>query len=79
MTNKELQELLAQHPDDIIIKLRKDDLGLHVDEIDKENILLTSETAHINLDAPEDEWDCEDGKIDLGAGRRFLLINPIIT
>lgn len=48
-------------------------------EFQTENILLTSETAHVNPDAPEDEWDCEDGRIHLGYGQQYILINPIIV
>lgn len=45
----------------------------------EENILFTSETAYVNPDAPENEHDCEDGKIELGDGQRFVLLNPIIV
>ena len=78
MTNIELQYFLRAYPDDTPIKLlvnhqKRDEIYLS-----DENIMLTSETATINQDAPEDEWDMEDGKLELGDGERYLLFNPII-
>jgi hypothetical protein len=79
MTNKEFQELLSEYPSDLPIKLlvKHEPMAKCID-FDDENILLTSETAYVNEDAPEDEWDTEDGKIELGEGQRYLLLNPII-
>lgn len=79
MTNKELQLLLAAHPDELLIKLMPNTHNPKVViDFNDENLLLTAETAFINDEAPEDEWDHEDGKIELGNGQRFLLVNPII-
>jgi hypothetical protein len=80
MTNKQLQNFLGLYPDEMPVKLligssAKDPII----DLDGENILHTSETAFVNTEAPEDEWDCEDGKIELGDGKQFLLFNPIIT
>ena len=78
MSNKELQELLQKYPDDmqmlIMVSHRTQTVyGLHSD-----HILHTSETAFVNDDAPEGEWDHEDGKVELGNGKQYLLFNPII-
>ena len=48
-------------------------------DLDEENILHTSETAYVDQHAPEDEHDCEDGKVMLGDGQQYLLFNPIIV
>lgn len=76
MTNKELQQLLSCYHDNTPIKLIVDHKT--VIGFTEENALLTSETAFVNSEAPEDEWDAEEGRIDLGDGPQFLLINPII-
>lgn len=78
MKNKELQQLLSQHPDDVPVRLMLDHRSQKIIEFTDENVLLTSETAFVNTEAPEEEWNHEDGRIDLGEGQRFLLINPII-
>lgn len=81
MKNSEFQKLLQQHPDDMPIKLMfNHNLSSEnkPSDLHEENILLTSVTAYVDEDAPEDECDCEDGKIMLGDGERYLLINPII-
>lgn len=90
MTNKELQTYLQQFSDDLPVKLlhthETKPVGdgtpkqKHSDPIEftDENVLHTSETAYVDPDAPEDEWDNEDGKIELGGGRQYLLINPVI-
>jgi hypothetical protein len=80
MKNKELQELLKGYPDDMPIKLL---LNVNspkepIKDFDSENILHSSETAFLNADAPEDEWDSEDGRFELGDGEQYLLINPVI-
>ncbi len=81
MKNKELQKLLAQYPDDMPIKLLLSchDVNEPIVDFDEENILYTSETAYLDEDAPEDEWDAEDGKVKLGDGQMYLLINPMIV
>lgn len=81
MKNLELQNYLKQFDDETPIK--------HLDQSHKilgdirdfkfENILHTSETAYVDGGAPEDEWDCEEGKLCLGDGKQFLLLNPIIV
>lgn len=80
MKKYELVALLAEYPDDMEIKFLQNSLVCSSDilEFTSENILHTSESVYINYDAPEDEWDCEDGKIELGTGEQYLLINPII-
>ena len=79
MTNKAFQDLLKQYPDDMPVKLLIDHKRVNaITDMDEENLLLTSETVYITKDAPEDEWDTEDGKRELGNGQQFLLINPII-
>lgn len=85
MSNKELQELLKQFPDDLQIKFLansnvpvRDYKTEAIREFTDENILHTSEGAWVDDEAPEDEWDCEDGKIR-HKGAWYLLINPIIT
>jgi len=78
MTNIQLQELLAQHPDDMPIRIMVSHFSKDVFDFDTDHVMKTSETAYVNPDAPEDEWDTEDGKVELGDGQQFLLINPII-
>lgn len=79
-TNKQLQELLKQYPDDMPIKLLVDhDLKTKIQDFDEENILHSSETAYVDGDAEPMDWDCEDGKVELGEGQQYLLINPIIV
>jgi hypothetical protein len=80
MKNSELQELLAQYPDDMPIKLLVDhcDVKAPLIEFTDENVLHTSETAYVDTDADLEDWDTEDGKIELGDGQQFLLINPMI-
>lgn len=80
MKNIELQKLLKKYPDSIEIKLMPThQRGLHgLIEFTEENILKTSEKAYVDNNAHPDIWDCEDGKIR-HKGKRYLLINPIIT
>ena len=80
MKNLELQKLLAQYPDDMPIKILLKHIGPShpIVDFDAENILHTSTTAYVNEDAPEDEHDCEDGKVELGDGEQYLLLNPIV-
>ncbi len=78
MTNKQLQDYLKKYPDNMPIKLIITHQERRAHNLIEENILLSSTTAHINEDAPEDEWDAEGGKVELGVGEKYLLINPII-
>lgn len=78
MTNKELQHLLAQYPDDMPVRLLPSQcLDEIVIPLTEEHILHTSDKAWVDDDAPVEEWDCEDGKIHYD-GQPFLLFNPII-
>lgn len=77
MTNKELQNYLAQFPDKMPVKICVDQLPDAID-FTTENIFLTTETAYIDADAPMDDWDHEEGKIELGDGQKLILINPLI-
>ena len=80
MTNKELQNELAKYPDDMPVKLdiKNEAKESGIIDFTEENIMLNSESSYIDENAPEDEWDCEDGKFELGDGKRYLLINPVI-
>jgi hypothetical protein len=81
MKNSALQDYLKQYPADMDIKFLSSHEKMSKEPVldfDEENILLTSETAYVDENAPEDEWDCEDGKVELGDGKQYLLINPII-
>lgn len=78
MKNQELLTILAGYPADMEIKIMIDHNERFVNDMDSENILHTSDTAHIDTSAPEEEWDNEDGKASLGDGQQYLLINPII-
>lgn len=78
MTNKELQDFLADYPDDFPVKLMVDHNDKTIVELTEENILHSSVTAYVNDEAPEEEWNHEDGKIELGTGQQYLLFNPII-
>ena len=80
MNNKELQEYLKQYPDDLEILLIPDIKNWsQTIPFTDENILHTSETAYVDDEADEDDWDCEDGKVELGEGKRYLLFNPLIV
>lgn len=90
MKNLELQNYLKQFSDDMLImflpnsKIAVDGLQLESSKIsmiplEDDNILHTSFTTYIDSNAPEDEWDNEDGKVKLGDGEQYLLINPIIV
>lgn len=76
MTVKEIKLMLSEHPDDMEVVLRVG--GNTVMPFNPDHFHLTSKTAYVDRDAPEDEWNTEDGKIELGDGARYLLINPII-
>lgn len=80
MTNKQLQEYLKQFDDNMQVKLLVDSNDLISQPIDfnKENVLVYSKTAWVDDKAPVHEWDAEDGKVRLGRGKKYLLINPII-
>jgi hypothetical protein len=79
MTNKEFQELLQKHPDDMPIRiLIYPEAKSKPEDFDIDNIILTSDTAFVDEEASYDTWDTEDGKIELGDGPQYLLINPII-
>lgn len=80
MKNLELQKYLQTYPDDMPIKLLTDhEHSTKAKDFDYENVYRTADTAYVNDDAPYDEWDCEDGKVELGDGEQYLLINPIIV
>ena len=80
MNNKELQEYLKQYPDDLDILLIPDLKNWsQTIPFTEENILHTSYTAYVDDEADEDDWDCEDGRIELGDGKRYLLFNPVIV
>lgn len=76
MTNKELQTLLQEYPDDMPIKLlpKSDSDYKKIIDLTDENILHTSETAWYREAQEEDEQD-EHG---LGDGQQYILFNPII-
>ncbi|MBO9151894.1 hypothetical protein ACFOTA_06725 [Chitinophaga sp. GCM10012297] len=76
MTRKQLQDYLEQFPEEMPIMVLIDNHS--VDELTEEQILHTSDTAYVDVTAPEEEWDCEDGKIRLGDGSQYVLINAII-
>lgn len=79
MKNIELQKILAVYPADMPIKIRTGNVNSDViEDFDEENIVEASNTAYVDDEAPEEEWDHEYGKIELGDGERYLLINPII-
>ena len=88
MTVQELKALLSNFPDDMPVKLLPNNSlpMLSVDnkavvsivDLTADHFLQTTDKAYVDSDAPEDEWDCEDGKI-IYDGMPFLLVNPIIT
>lgn len=78
MTIEQLYQILDNYPDTTEIRLMVNQTNQVVQPLNDDHILLTSETAFVNQDAPEDEWDTEDGKVELGGGKKYLLINPII-
>lgn len=77
MTNKEFQLLLKKYPDDIPVRLLPQPDNEIID-FTEENIMHSSEGAWLDNSGNPDKWDTEDGKIR-HKGRRFLLLNPIIT
>lgn len=78
MKNSEYQKLLSTYPPDIDIKHLVGPNNEVVD-YDGETLLLTSETAYVDADAPEEDHDTEDGKVMLGYGKKYLLLNAIIV
>lgn len=77
MNRKQLQDYLEQFPEDIPIMVLIDNHS--VDDLTEDHILHTSDTAYVDESVPEDDFDCEDGKIMLGDGRQYVLINAIIV
>jgi hypothetical protein len=77
MTVKELKEALSEFPEDLDVRAL---IGNSVKpySLTTDNLLHTSETCFANDDAPLEEWDCEDGKLELGSGTQYLLINAIL-
>jgi hypothetical protein len=79
-TIADLKNLLAEYPDEMPVKiLVNHERETQPQSFDEENILITSETAYVDSEADPLEWDCEDGKIELGRGIKYLLINPMIV
>lgn len=78
MKNSELQTLLASYPADMEIKYLINGIE-DVFDYTGETLLISSETAYVDDQADEDDWDTEDGKIELGEGEKFLLLNAIIV
>lgn len=78
MKNKELQQLLSAYPDNMTVKLMTGNSRDSIKDFDNENIIEWSDTHYVDDEAPEEEWDHEDGKVELGSGETFLLINPVI-
>jgi len=79
MTNKDLQALLATFPDSLEVRLCVDPTeDQTILPFDEDRVLLTSDTSYLDTSAPEDEWDNPDGKVMLGDGPKYLLINPPI-
>lgn len=78
MTNKDLQKYLSGFPEDMLVKIILDHKTNKVFDFELENIEHTSDTAFADDEAPADEWDTEDGKLMLGDGEKYLLINPPI-
>lgn len=81
MNNKKLQDYLKQFPDEMEIKclrnMMSDDGSKY--NLTEENIIIYTDTAYIDSDAPEEEHDTEEGKLQLGTGERFLLFNtPVL-
>ena len=81
MKNSELQKILAQYPGDMPIKIFVDHSRPKepLEDFDEDHFMLSAETAYANSDAPEEEWDTEQGKFELGDGEPFLLINPMLV
>lgn len=77
MKNSELQNLLASYPGDMDVKYSLE--NREIVDYSGESILISSETAYIDDEAPEEDWDTEDGQIKLGDGKQFLLLNAIIV
>lgn len=73
----ELKTLLSSYPADMEIKYL--DQNTEVFEYTGETLLISSETAYVDDEADEDDWDTEDGKIELGDGEKYLLLNAIIV
>lgn len=78
MTNKELQDLLKEYPDNIRVKQFIHGFSTGKDkerDFEKSDFSLHSNTAFADDMAPEEEWDLEDGKQILGDGEKYLLFN----
>ena len=77
MKNSELQKLLASYPADMEIKYLNE--SREIVDYSGETLLISSTTAYIDDEADEENWDTEDGKVELGDGEKFLLLNCIIV
>ncbi len=75
MTNKELRDYLQTLPDELNVKIFD---GKNAKEFTDDQIIISADTAFVDDEAPEDEWDCEDGKIELGDGEKYILLNALI-
>ena len=79
MTRLEFQQFLDQYPPDMQMKIFVNHSNTNsVQKLDSDHVIITSDTAYIDTDAPEEQWDTEDGKVELGDGEKYLLINPMI-
>jgi hypothetical protein len=77
MNVKELKECLSQFSDEMPVKLLSPSCTSYI-ALTEDNIIIAPNPAHINKDAPAEEWDTENGKIEPDTGL-FLLLNPIVT
>lgn len=77
MTNIELQVLLSSYPEDMDIKYLNENRD--VLNYTGETLLISSETAYVDDEAEEEDWDTENGQIKLGDGKKYLLLNCIIV
>ena len=83
MKVKELIEILKKYPENMPVKIMPDherdsSFNYNVQDLTTDHLMQHSEKAWIDDEADPETWDCEDGKVRQ-KGKRYLLVNPIIT
>jgi hypothetical protein len=77
MNVQQLIEILSKYPQDTPVRINSN--YDPVVDLTPDHVVLTSTTAYANDEAPEEEWDCDSGKLELGDGERFIMLNaPIL-
>lgn len=75
MTNKELQDALSKYPDGMEVRIYGGGFGDYIKFAQADECVIEySDTAYVDDEAQEEDWDTEEGKFYFGDGERWLLI-----